>query len=77
MTYIRTSIMLDENLAKKLRQEYKNLSKGINIVVKEHLFEEKKESMFGALKGKRLTTAWKELEKEQEQEEKEHEKLYR
>jgi len=51
MTKIRTTLMLDEAVLKKLRQEGKgNISVLVNKILKKELFGEK-ESLFGELKG--------------------------
>jgi len=51
MTKIRTTLTLDEEVLKKLRQEDKgNISALVNKILKKELFGEK-ESLFGELKG--------------------------
>ncbi|MEW5955473.1 MAG: hypothetical protein AB1626_02965 [Candidatus Micrarchaeota archaeon] len=75
---IRTTVVLDEFIAAKVRQMFSgNLSKGINTLLFEHLFKEKRKSMFGALKGRAAVKDLQELREEEEEAEKEHEKLYR
>ncbi|MCX6767982.1 MAG: hypothetical protein NTY90_04630 [Candidatus Micrarchaeota archaeon] len=71
-------MVLDEFLAAKVKQMFGgNLSKGINALLYEHLFREKKKSMFGALKGRVSAKDLGELRREEERTEKEHEKIYR
>lgn len=75
---LRTTVVLDEFLAAKVKQMFGgNLSKGINALLYEHLFREKKKSMFGALKGRVSAKDLGELRREEERTEKEHEKIYR
>ncbi|MEK6953948.1 MAG: hypothetical protein AABX01_03000 [Candidatus Micrarchaeota archaeon] len=53
MAAIKTTLMLDDMIADKVRQLFDgNLSRGVNVLLHKHLFEEKKESMWGALKGR-------------------------
>ena len=74
---IRATIMIDEFIAAKVRQSFGgNLSKGINELLHEHLFEEKRESGFGLLKGKIKASA-EDVIKMRREDEKAHEKLYR
>lgn len=69
MATLRTTILLDEIVALKVKQMFGNLSRGINILLREHLFEEKKTSMFGVLKGR---VSGKEIEKLREEDERAH-----
>ncbi len=74
---MRVTITLDDHLAERVRQRFEgNLSKGINTLLQREL-ETKRKSMFGALKGHRLTDTLKQIETEEIEAEKEHEKLYR
>ncbi len=69
---IRATVLLDETIALKVRQMFDgNLSKGVNALLFEHLFKEKKKNMFGVLKGKGLVA---ELEKMREEERRADEK---
>ena len=53
MATVKTTLMLDDMIANKVRQLFDgNLSRGVNELLHKHLFEEKKESMWGALKGR-------------------------
>jgi hypothetical protein len=53
MVFLRTSIVVDEILAKKIRQMFGgNLSKGINALLTQHFSEKAKMGGFGSLKGK-------------------------
>lgn len=53
MAWTRTSIVLDEILARKVRQLFGgNLSKGINALLSEHFAEQSEKGGFGSLKGK-------------------------
>ncbi len=73
----RATIMIDEFIAAKVRQSFGgNLSRGINELLREHLFEEKRESGFGLLKGKIKASA-EDVIKMRKEDEKAHEKLYR
>ncbi|HLD76183.1 MAG TPA: hypothetical protein VI874_04140 [Candidatus Norongarragalinales archaeon] len=75
MGRIRATIVLDENIALKVKQMFKgNLSKGVNTLLQKQLFGGKKESLFGILKGKDYLNDLQQLEKEDE---KAHENLYR
>lgn len=78
MTLVRTTIVLDEVVVAKVKQSFSgNLSKGINAILKEHLFKEKSESAFGLLKGKVSLGDWKKLHDEEKKEEERHGKVYR
>ena len=78
MGNIRATIVLDEVIAAKVRQLFNgNLSKGINILLQQHLGEKKKESAFGILKGRVSAKDVLEMEQEDEKLGREHEKLYR
>ncbi|HLC38394.1 MAG TPA: hypothetical protein VJI71_02990 [Candidatus Norongarragalinales archaeon] len=78
MASIRATIVLDEAIAARVRQLFGgNLSKGINVLLHEHLNEEKKESAFGILKGKVSSKDVLEMEEEDERLGREHEKLHR
>ncbi|MDD5337208.1 MAG: hypothetical protein PHS02_01875 [Candidatus ainarchaeum sp.] len=71
----RTTLIFDDEIIAMVRQLSKgNISKFVNQCLKEHLFEERKESMAGFLKGKGLL---KELKKMRGEEAKVHEDLYR
>lgn len=66
MGLIRTTITLDEAVAVKVRQMFEgNLSRGINALLTDHLFKERKESCFGLLKGKNLILELERLKKEE------------
>jgi len=74
---MRTTIVLDDFVAAKVRQMFGgNLSKGVNTLLHEHLFKEKKKSMFGVLKGRVSVKDLEDLRKEDEAAEKQHEKIY-
>ncbi len=63
---IRTTITLDEAIAAKVKQLFEgNLSKGVNALLFEHLFKEKKKSAFGILEGKNYLKDLEKLEKEE------------
>jgi len=74
MTYVRTSVVLEESLVKAVKVRYKNVSEGIRTIIREHLEEHKGPELFGILKGKISTKDLARLEKE---EEKAHAELYR
>ncbi len=74
---IRTTVLLDEVIVAKVRQMFGgNLSKGINALLFNHLFEEKKESMGGFLKGRVSVKDLEELREMDRRAEKQHDKLY-
>ena len=57
MTMLRTTILIDELLALRVKQLFDgNLTRGVNILLQEHLQEKKRERDlgFGALKGQGL-----------------------
>lgn len=75
---IRTTIMIDETVAAKVRQLFGgNLSKGVNALLFEHLFKEKRKSAFGILAGKNYLKDLQNLEMDEERKVKALEKLYR
>jgi hypothetical protein len=74
---MRTTIVLDEFVAAKVKQMFGgNLSKGVNALLYEHLFREKKRSMFGALKGRVSVKDLEAMRREEEEAEKRHARLY-
>ncbi len=69
---VRTTLILDDEIMARVRQlSGGNISEFVNACLKEHLFEEKKESMAGFLKGR---ISFKDID---EKERGEHEDLYR
>ncbi|MBI3588686.1 hypothetical protein HY995_00550 [Candidatus Micrarchaeota archaeon] len=48
---VRTTLMLDDSVVRKLQSETDNMSAFVNIALRRALFGEKK-SMFGAFKGR-------------------------
>ena len=53
MTSVRTTLVLDDYILARVRQlSHGNLSAYVNEALRVHLFEENKESMAGALRGK-------------------------
>ncbi len=64
---VRTTLVLDQVIVEKIRQNTKNMSEFVNQTLREKLFTKK--SMFGALKGKGVT---KELLKMREEDENAH-----
>lgn len=66
LALVRTTITIDETVAVKVRQMFSgNLSKGVNALLFEHLFREKKRSLFGILEGKNYLKDLEALEKEE------------
>lgn len=63
---IRTTVVLDEFVVEKVRQLFGgNLSRGVNHLLRQHLFEEKRKRRgFGMLKGLVSTKDLDELESE-------------
>lgn len=79
MSSIRTTIVLDEFIAARVRQLFGgNLSKGINVVLRQHLIEEpRKESLFGILHGKVSVRDLEKMRKEEREAEKRDQLLRR
>lgn len=75
---VRATVVLDEFIVAKVRQDFGgNLSKGVNTLLRTHLFEERRgKSMFGALKGRVSVKDLEDLEREDEEAEK-NDELYR
>ena len=71
---VRTTLVLEEIVLEKLRQQSKNISETVNAILKQEPF--KKKSMFGALKGVVSTKDLIEMEKEEARAEKAHERMF-
>ncbi len=65
---LRTTILIDEFVASRVRQLFHgNLSKGINVLLREHMSETEDGKMFGVLKGRVSVKHLKEIDKEDEE----------